>query len=125
MNRRTSRTSTAKARHTLVPAVAEIVHGAGIAAEIEVAADVLAAVDADVGAAVVPVGAAVADVTADTVAEAAEGTRTFRHGSARIHTDRNIKGRNPQAAALFLCTQVRVRKWYKSSGRILPGVKTV
>src|SRR5579872_3951127 len=88
MNRRTSRTSTAKARHTSVPAVEEIDHGVGIAAEIEVAADV-------------PVGAAVADVTADTVAEAAEGTRTFRHESARIHTDRNIKGRNPTRCGPF------------------------
>lgn len=84
-----------------MPVVAEIDHGAGIAAEIEVVVAVPEAVDADVGAAVVPVGAAVADVTADTVAEAAEGTRTFRHESARIHTDRNIKGRNPTRCGPF------------------------
>ena len=63
------------------PAVAEIVRGAGIAVEIVVAVAVRAAVDADADAAVVPVGAAVAVVTADTVVEAAEDIRTFRHGS--------------------------------------------
>lgn len=59
--------------------VAVIARGAEIAVEIVDAADVLVveAVGADVVAAVVPVVGA-ADVTADTVAEAAEDTNTPR-----------------------------------------------
>ena len=66
----------------------EIVLRAEMAAEIGGVVDGPVAVDVDAGAAVVPVVEGAADGTAGMEAGAGADTKNFRHGFARIFTDK-------------------------------------